>query len=206
MPIVEKTARGCFDVFADHIRKLVASTISDNAYVQLNRFNDRGMLALAKPNGDCVPLNTSSHGRLYFYAGQALEAVADGDKYRLQTVQYWYKLQETASPKDPPALRWEYDRGLTGLARHCRHHFHAEAEVEIGRGCLDLNKCHTPTGWVTIEEMIRFLIIELGHVPPCGDRWPDELVASEKAFYESFTSKRYTPKPPPKKAGRERAS
>jgi hypothetical protein len=33
--------------------------------------------------------------------------------------------------------------------------------LEIGDGELDLNKTHLPTGWVTFEEVIRFLIFDL---------------------------------------------
>jgi hypothetical protein len=56
---------------------------------------------------------------------------------------------------------------------------------------LDLNRAHVPTGWVTIEEIIRFMIVDLGVKPPCRSRWPEVLVASERKFFEEFTSKRY---------------
>ncbi len=48
-----------------------------------------------------------------------------------------------------------------------------------------------PTGWVTIEEVIRFLIVDLELKPPCGDDWPSTLAESERAFFEEFASKRY---------------
>ena len=44
---------------------------------------------------------------------------------------------------------------------------------------------------MTMEEVIRFLIIELGVKPPCGDDWPSVLATSERAFFEQFTGKRY---------------
>ncbi len=47
---------------------------------------------------------------------------------------------------------------------------------------------------MTIEEVIRFLIVELEVKPPCGeDAWPAKLEESEKAFFEEFTGKRYKP-------------
>jgi hypothetical protein len=56
---------------------------------------------------------------------------------------------------------------------------------------LLLDDVHLPSGWVTMEEVIRFLIVELGMKPPCGASWPAVLEESEAAFYEKFTSKRY---------------
>jgi hypothetical protein len=48
---------------------------------------------------------------------------------------------------------------------------------------MDLDKLHLPTGWVTIEEVIRFLIAEMG-VPPKIDDWDDKLVESDRFFRE----------------------
>ena len=60
---------------------------------------------------------------------------------------------------------------------------------------MDLNRLHLPTGWITIEEVLRFLIEDLGMKPPCGDSWARRLAESERAFYERFVSRRY-PKDP----------
>jgi hypothetical protein len=87
-------------------------------------------------------------------------------------------------------LRWEYDRS-TPNDRHPRHHAQMRADVTIGTGALDLDRAHLPTGWVTLEEVIRFLIVELEIDPPCGDKWPEELAESERRFYGDFTGKRY---------------
>lgn len=121
---------------------------------------------------------------------QLLEAVKEGSGYRLRTVQYWYGIQESADLSEKALLRWEYvsDAPKDGW---CRHHVQAPAEIEAAGGTLDLDKLHVPTGWVTIEEVIRFLIVDLGVLPPCGDEWPAKLAASERDFYEKFTSKRY---------------
>jgi hypothetical protein len=44
-----------------------------------------------------------------------------------------------------------------------------------------------PTGWVTIEEVLRFLITDLDVIPPCDNAWAGKLGASEKEFYVNFT-------------------
>jgi len=44
-------------------------------------------------------------------------------------------------------------------------------------------KLHIPTGWVTIENVIRFLITDLG-IPPLIETWEEELRESEEQFRE----------------------
>ncbi len=63
------------------------------------------------------------------------------------------------------------------------------ATVPLGDGHLDLDKAHVPTGWVTIEEVIRFLIVDLGVEPPCGSDWVQCVTKSETRFYQEFTGK-----------------
>lgn len=41
--------------------------------------------------------------------------------------------------------------------RWCRHHVQIAGTPALGGGSLDLNREHAPSGWVTIEEMTRFL-------------------------------------------------
>lgn len=74
-----------------------------------------------------------------------------------------------------------------------RHHVQLPAYLAAGTGQIDLDKVHLPTGWVTLEEVIRFLIAELGIEAPCGAAWPEVLSESERAFFEEFTGKRYKP-------------
>jgi hypothetical protein len=131
-------------------------------------------------------------GQLHVYLAQALRAVGERNgQCRLETGKYWYRLQRTSDTSDEALFRWEYDRSHDPkTSKPPRHHAHAPARIEAGGISLDLNKLHIPTGWVTIEEVIRFLITELGHRPPCGNGWPAVLAESEEAFFEKFTGKR----------------
>ena len=45
------------------------------------------------------------------------------------------------------------------------------------------NKLHIPTGGITIENVIRFLIADLD-VPPRIEDWDEELRKSERQFRE----------------------
>jgi len=46
---------------------------------------------------------------------------------------------------------------------------------------MDLDKLHLATGRVTVEEVIRFLIAEVG-VKPKAANWDEELIKSEELF------------------------
>lgn len=58
------------------------------------------------------------------------------------------------------------------------------------KGRLDLDKVHTPCGFVLDEDIIRFLISDLGGKPPCGKtRWHKQLIESEKMFVSEFNAR-----------------
>ena len=46
----------------------------------------------------------------------------------------------------------------------------------------------TPARWVTLEEVLRFLIYDLGMKPPCGKRWPTVIENSERMFREQYST------------------
>ncbi len=194
MPIVGRTPRECFETFTDHLRPLVAQTITHQYPLLTWQTKTKLVLSFREAHPIAIPIETS-YGRLYFYLGQALEAVPDGESagFRLTTRQYWYRLQHEPDRQAQAALRWEYD-SFTPSDRHARHHAQMPAELQLGGGTMDLDKAHLPTGWVLIEEVIRFLIVDLGIEPPCGaEAWPEILDRSERRFFEEFTSKRYKP-------------
>lgn len=189
MPIIKRTPRECFNVFAEHLRGLVAATVTTRYPLQMVPTDRKMTLSFYEGQPIAVPIDTA-YGRLYFYLGQALEAVDDPNGYRLKTRQYWYRIQLDEQLKSQAVMRWEYDATIA-VDHYARHHAQLSTAVELGDATLDLNKAHLPTGWVTIEEVIRFLIVDLGMVPPCGDDWPTVVSESERKFYEDFTGKRY---------------
>jgi hypothetical protein len=187
VPIVRRTPGECYQTFLDHIRPLVGKVITTHPLICIRIANDDHRRTLEFADAKAVPLETR-HGRLYFYMAQQLGVEPEGKQHRLVTQQYWYRLQE--QPTGQAVIRWEYDKE-TRADRHARHHVQIQGKAPIQGGHLDLNKLHTPTGWVTTEEVARFLIHDLGVTPPAGDTWPAVLMESERAFYEDFTGKRY---------------
>lgn len=49
----------------------------------------------------------------------------------------------------------------------------------------NLQHWHPPTGWVTLEEVLRFCIVDLG-VIPLSDRWSQILRESDERFKADF--------------------
>jgi ribosomal protein S28E/S33 len=190
VPIVERTPDDCFEVFRAHVAGLVAATLPtlDPVVVRVAKGEDQPRATLAFIKGPAA-LGTNV-GTLFVDLVQLLGTEREAKhRHRLRTVKYWYRLQETAS--GDPLIRWEYD---SVSLPHCRHHVHLRsARLPVPGGELDLEHLHLPTGWVTIEEVIRFLIADMDVSPPCGVEWQDRVKESERRFYEDFTGKRYKP-------------
>ena len=53
---------------------------------------------------------------------------------------------------------------------------------------LDLNRLHTPTGFVLIEYVLRFLLTEMG-VKATSDDWESILERSESKFFKEFSGR-----------------
>lgn len=140
-----------------------------------------------------IAIDTEGYGKLYVSFAQALRVLPEDKEWRLITERYWYRIQRAPGMREQALIRWEYDRTLAAGKRHCRHHVQQAGDLAFGDGLLDLNKAHLPTGWVTIEEVLRFLIVDLRIAPPCGEEWADVLEESERAFHEEFSDSRYVP-------------
>jgi hypothetical protein len=91
-------------------------------------------------------------------------------------------------------LRWEYAGALRPERDdYCRHHIHIGASLPVNGQHMHLSKVHIPSGWTTIEELIRFVIKELRVQPPCGSDWPKRLADSEEIFRKKFSGRYLRP-------------
>jgi hypothetical protein len=99
---------------------------------------------------------------------------------RLLVTSYKYTLR--AQDDTEPVIRWEYvSRVIDPDSRWCRHHVQGPLPVTIGRRTLPLNDLHLPTGPVSLAEVLRFCIVDLG-VRPLSDDWDARLqVSAEQA-------------------------
>jgi len=57
--------------------------------------------------------------------------------------------------------------------------------LQIGRETVALNDLHLPTGFVTVEEVLRFCIVDLA-VKPLSDEWDATLMDSYEKFKGDF--------------------
>ena len=84
-------------------------------------------------------------------------------------------------------MRWEYERQWPDEdARWCRHHLQGPIQLPIGDDPVVLNTVHLPTGYVTVEDVIRFCIVDL-EVRPLSNDWHQELEESYRRFRTEYT-------------------
>ncbi|HTF36075.1 MAG TPA: hypothetical protein VK714_20510 [Myxococcota bacterium] len=127
------------------------------------------------------------------YLGQRCETRLVDGEHQVATLSYQYKLYAsgTFTPGDEreALLRWEYLKHWpTDEDRWCRHHVQGPVNLGLGDGVL-LKDLHLPTGYVVIEDVIRFCVADLG-VHPLSDGWHDHLMESYELFRKESTPPR----------------
>jgi len=104
----------------------------------------------------------------------------------LFTLKYKYSLHKDPEPESDAIIRWEYDRRPTDPnARWCRRHIQGPLELLLGGQSVSMNSLHFPSGYVALEDIIRFCIHDLG-VKPLNSDWDSILIDSYKAFRAKF--------------------
>ncbi|HEU4734391.1 MAG TPA: hypothetical protein VFT22_41155 [Kofleriaceae bacterium] len=185
-----KTPKDCFDQFAVHLNTLVQSTLSRKAHLRVEALDEKGTLGWS--DGQFLPI-TTQFGKLYFWLAQSLECSHDPNeaankRYRLSTREYWYRLQRTDALDGASLIRWEYmsPRHLKYKdKRWCWRHVQLDGSKDLPGGKMNFDRLHTPSGYVVIEDVIRFLIHDL-KVPPQSKNWHDLLMESDRKFKEDF--------------------
>ena len=170
-----------FERFRDHLGRLLNRTVTD-ARLSLIHVRNDDKAQITFRNGS-TPIAAPVANDLFLYVGQNLRVARQQDKtWKLRTTGYRYRIQGSPGLEDEDCLRWEYVSRETRDAQHCRHHLHLQGEYELGpRRTIPLADVHIPTGWVMLEEIIRFLITDLG-VRPKEEDWENPLRESEELF------------------------
>jgi hypothetical protein len=195
MPIVETSPKACFRTFAKHLHgvfKAVLGTDEQVRHLPPTQDGDltRTRVGLFDSNDEPKALRLSTRfGPMFFSVDQLVCAIKESKTYRLETHSYAYKLTPNEQWETAALIRWEYEKFGPSKAPP-RHHAQFAAKIAHGNGALDLNRLHTPTGWVTFEEVLRFLITELQVKPACED-WDLRISKAEGRFFTDFTSRRY---------------
>lgn len=200
MPIEARSPRECFDKFREHVAGVVAGVLSPTPPILVRRGPVQTLATMSFASDQVMSLETRL-GRLQFFLGQGIEAYErDGsrDRYTLRTRAYSYRLHWSDGSE---FLRWEYVREhrpeIKDPPKPPRNHVHVHGHVaDLDGERVELKKLHLPTGWTTFEDIVRFLITDLG-VKPLDDNWPVVLMQSEKLFRDRFVPAGPWPSEPP---------
>jgi hypothetical protein len=186
VPIEATSLGAALEIFRGHLNDLLHRSIT-KASLQKLGVAGTGFMELTFRQGGrarTAPLRTE-FGRIELYLGQICSAsqIRSG-LYRLETSKYKYTI--TPDGQDEPLIRWEYVKKYADPThRWCRHHVQGEIDLNLGGQVVRLNDLHVPTGYVTIEEVIRFCIVDLG-AQPMSDQWHEVLEDSYQRFKEEF--------------------
>lgn len=183
-PISGRSLMGAARAFCDHINQVLHQTVTQAPLICRETlegtadlsFRDRGI-----PKG---PTLETRYGPAEFVISQFCGSHVTNGKHLLQTVSYRYAI--TPEGHTDSLFRWDYER-VRGREedRWCRHHFQGQLVVPWGDPPLKLNDVHLPTGYVAIEDVIRFCIVDLG-VQPLLDGWHEVLDESYERFKREF--------------------
>lgn len=174
--LIGRDPKEAFDTFRDHIAGILNKTITDSRLSLVHRHNSAEIAFRHENVAFAAPLFARD---LFLSIGQKLRVdLQSGGTWRLKTLQYTYRIQ---GADEKNCLRWEYVSRDVRDKLFCRHHFQAPIRYQLAGKNLSLEEVHLPTGWVTIEEIIRFLIVELG-VAAKAAGWDGILRQSEQQF------------------------
>jgi hypothetical protein len=182
------TLAGAVEQLREHLNRVLARTVTETRLVTVTYPRDQRPSAIhvafrQAGRATEAPLRTR-YGRMRLYLGQQCDSAEHEGRHRLYTASYRYTLRHESATE--PVLRWEYLREWPdSSARWCRHHIQGDVTIPLGGG-VSLNELHAPTGFVTIEEILRFCIVDLG-VDPLAPDWHETLEESYRLFKESFT-------------------
>ena len=181
MSLLARTPREAFQTFQDHLNRTLNKVLTRSRLRFFVRSVKQEKTALAFFNNHwesvAIPLRPSSW---YLSLRQDLQALPEERGYTLRTLQYAYRIQQTSSVRDEAEVRFDYvSPDIDPAFPYNRHHVQFHQDYHAVRDGFSLQKLHIPTGGVTIEQVIRFLIADLG-VPSLIETWDEELRKSEE--------------------------
>jgi hypothetical protein len=183
VPIIGRTAAEAVTTFREHLNWLLARTVTERPLVFFT-VGERMSLAFRHHGRPAAATLGTRFGQFALFLGQTCVATLTDDRqYRLRTVSYRYTLRRDDDAE--PLLRWEYEKFPRPPGEYCRHHLQGAITLPLPPSRVSLNDMHVPTSFVTIEEVLRFCIVDLG-VPPLSGDWHRLLSESYERFKTDF--------------------
>lgn len=170
MPITGADLATAAAIFRDHLNEVLRRTVTKAQLTRLMVPGPRAILSFRQGRPPRVEAQLSTRfGLMWLYLGQTcVSSVRADGLHVLRTVSYRYTIRPDGMNK--PLFRWEYEKDPGNP--YCRHHFQGPITVPIKHDTeVSLNDLHVPTGFVTVEEILRFCIVDLG-VPPLSPATP----------------------------------
>jgi len=166
MQIEGRTLREASHAYRENLNRLLVHTMTRTPLIAVNERNaDVVRISFRRGGFSSTTTLASRYGPINLYLRQTLDAIeGQRERIRLRVIDYQYTI--TPLGADDPLFRWEFVRFPSSGSFWCRHHLQGPITINVGASnSVNLNDWHLPTGWVPIEEVIRFCIIDLG-VPP----------------------------------------
>ncbi len=191
MPIQGRSLGEVGRIFCDHLNEVLHTTITPTP---LSLELSKGQLVSIRVRGNegqsGSALLKTRYGDISLYIGQICKAERDDTGiYTLSTTTYRYALSTPSA--EEPFLRWEYLRNPGKEKHYCRHHLQGRIPLDLydrqANEQANLQSWHLPTGWVPLEDVLRFCIVDLG-VTPLSDKWSQILTDSYQRFRAEFSS------------------
>ena len=193
MPIVGRSLEEAANNFVDYLNGVLFKTITQVPIQVLPvREKDCVSLGFRQAAGPQLAELHSKYGKLFLSLSQNCTSHKRSDGlHELRTRRYWYYIYDR---DEKPIIRWEYARDWEQKGTksdpkfYCRGHVQGAIPLSLNRADVTLDDVHTPTGYVTVEDIARFCIEDLEvrfkDRPP---DWHELLVASYARFCKDFT-------------------
>ena len=174
-----KAVRGA-QLFADVLSRVLNCTVSRAPVRAAITGQDpfEGYIALLG-EGRLPSLAPLTNGGFLYLQHHFCLAEKGKDKF-LATAHYTYTYQ-LGSTDDTWVIRWEYNREPGKEYRYPHAHVHVNACPAHYTGQKAFPELHIPTARVTLESVVRHLIVE-HDIPPISDNWQQILGETQADF------------------------
>jgi len=169
--------------FRQYIASQLNSTVTDAPVSQFimekSPIQWRARISLGGKMGDprAIPLRPAPW---HLALSQHIAVARDRKRnWSLRTLEYSYWMQGGPDLASDWYFRFEYKSREVLDTLHPQSHLHLPLFLDCGTRRMNLSRVHIPTGQVTLEEIIRFLIQELG-VKARSKDWDAALRISEE--------------------------
>lgn len=174
-----RTQQEALDAFKDPIQQavsclgqakvLLSTPAQDETAARALTLNHSGYMSLRQVNRP-NPRVIDFHMTINFHLAKQPEL----ENWKVQTDAYRYRLVVDAS--ESLLFHWHPE----GRSSFDRPHLHV-GNRELAKHALLSGKAHVPTARVSLEEVVNFLIQDLG-VPPATKDWESRLLSSAEIF------------------------